>query len=61
MVVRTDMTPAAVTLTEPGTALVRRGDALTQTSRTAMQDAADPEDLTAAVRVLRSLLKVLER
>jgi DNA-binding MarR family transcriptional regulator len=50
----------AVTLTEAGTALVRRGDALTQTSRTALQDATDPGDLTAAVRVLRSLLKVLE-
>jgi DNA-binding MarR family transcriptional regulator len=50
----------AVTLTEAGTTLVRRGDALTQTSRTALQDATDPGDLTAAVRVLRSLLKVLE-
>ena len=29
-------------------------------SRAAMQDAADPEDLTAAIRVLRSLLKALE-
>ena len=50
----------AVTLTEAGTALVRRGDALTQASRAALQDAADPGDLAAAIRVLRSLLKVLE-
>jgi DNA-binding transcriptional LysR family regulator len=50
----------AVTLTEAGTVLVRQGDALTQTSRAAMQDAADPEDLTAAIRVLRSLLRVLQ-
>jgi DNA-binding MarR family transcriptional regulator len=50
----------AVTLTEAGTALVRRGDALTQASRTALQDAADPGDLAAALRVLRSLLKVLD-
>lgn len=50
----------AVTLTEAGTALVRRGDALTHASRAALHDAADPGDLTAAIRVLRSLLKVLE-
>ena len=50
----------AVSLTEAGTALVRRGDALTQTSRAALQDAADPGDLTAAIRVLGGLLKVLE-
>jgi DNA-binding MarR family transcriptional regulator len=50
----------AVTLTKAGTALVRRGDALTQTSRAALQDAANPGDLTVAIRVLRSMLKVLE-
>jgi len=50
----------AVTLTQAGTALVRQGDALTQTSRAAMQDAADPQDLTAAIRLLRSLLKALQ-
>jgi DNA-binding MarR family transcriptional regulator len=50
----------AVTLTEAGTVLVRRGAALTQASRAATRDAADPEDLAAAVRVLRGLLKVLE-
>jgi DNA-binding MarR family transcriptional regulator len=50
----------AVALTEAGTALVRHGDALTQTSRAALQDAANPGDLTTAIRVLRSLLKVLE-
>ncbi len=50
----------AVTLTEAGTALVRRGDALTQASRAALQDAAAPEDLAAAIRVLRGLLNVLE-
>jgi DNA-binding MarR family transcriptional regulator len=50
----------AVTLTEAGTALVRRGDALTETSRAALQDAADPADLAAAIRALRGLLQVLE-
>jgi DNA-binding MarR family transcriptional regulator len=50
----------AVTLTAAGTALVRRGDALTLAPRAALQDAADPGDLTAAIRVLRSLLKALE-
>jgi DNA-binding MarR family transcriptional regulator len=50
----------AVTLTEAGTDLVRRGDALTETSRAALQDAADPADLAAAIRALRGLLKVLE-
>jgi DNA-binding MarR family transcriptional regulator len=51
----------AVTLTQAGTALVRQGDALTQTPRAALQDATHPDDLTAAIRVLRSLLKALER
>jgi DNA-binding MarR family transcriptional regulator len=50
----------SVTLTEAGTTLVRHGDALTQTSRAVMRDTADPEDLTAAIRVLRSLLNELE-
>ena len=50
----------AVALTGAGTALVRQGDALTQTSRAAMQDAAGPEDLTVAIRVLGSLLKALD-
>ena len=50
----------AVTLTQAGTALVRQGDTLTQAPRAALQDATDPEDLTAAVRFLGSLLKVLE-
>jgi DNA-binding MarR family transcriptional regulator len=50
----------AVSLTEAGTALVRQGDALTQTSRDALRDAADPGDLAAAIRVLGSLLKELE-
>jgi DNA-binding MarR family transcriptional regulator len=49
----------AVALTDAGTALVRHGDTLTQTSRAAMRDAVDPEDLTAAIRVLGSLLKAL--
>jgi DNA-binding MarR family transcriptional regulator len=49
----------AVTLTEAGTALVRRGDALTETSRAALRDAADPADLAAAIRALRGLLQVL--
>jgi DNA-binding MarR family transcriptional regulator len=50
----------AVTLTEAGTALVRQGDALTEASRAALRDAADPPDLAAAIRALGSLLKVLE-
>ncbi len=50
----------AVALTEAGTALVRRGDALTQTSRAAMWDAIDPRELTAAVNVLRGLLRALD-
>ena len=50
----------AVALTGAGTALVRRGDALAQASQAAMLAAADPADLTAAVRVLGGLLRVLE-
>jgi DNA-binding MarR family transcriptional regulator len=50
----------AVSLTEAGTALVRRGDELTEASRVAMRDAADPADLVAAIRALRGLLTVLE-
>jgi DNA-binding MarR family transcriptional regulator len=50
----------AVTLTEAGTTLVRRGDALTQSSRAAVLDAIDPEDLTATIRVLDRLLTALE-
>ena len=49
----------AVALTEEGTALVRRGDALTQTSRDTMLDAIDPTELTAAVHVLGALLRAL--
>jgi DNA-binding MarR family transcriptional regulator len=49
----------AVALTEAGTALVRRGDALTQTSRAAMLDAIDPKELTASVHVLDALLRAL--
>jgi DNA-binding MarR family transcriptional regulator len=50
----------AVALTEAGTALVRRGDALTQTSRDTMLDAIDPKELTAAVHVLSTLLQALD-
>ena len=50
----------AVTLTAAGTALVRRGDALTEASRAALRDAADPPDLAAAIRALGRLLTVLE-
>lgn len=49
----------AVALTEAGTALVRRGDALAQRSQAAMLDAVDPADLAAAVRVLGGLLQAL--
>jgi DNA-binding MarR family transcriptional regulator len=50
----------AVALTEAGTALVRRGDALTQSSRAAMWDAIDSRELTAAVHVLGGLLRALD-
>lgn len=50
----------AVALTEAGTALVRKGDALTLTTRAAMQDEIDPRELTAAIRVLGGMLKALE-
>ena len=50
----------AVALTEAGTALVRRGDALSDTSRGAMLRALGAGELTAAVHVLRGLLSVLE-
>jgi DNA-binding MarR family transcriptional regulator len=50
----------AVALTEAGTALVRRGDALADRSRAAMLGAVDPADLSAALRVLRGLLQALE-
>lgn len=50
----------AVALTEAGTALVRRGDALGQAPRAAMLDAIDPAELKAAIRVLRGLLRALE-
>ena len=49
----------AVALTEAGTALVRRGDALAQTSRSTMVDAIDPNELTAAIHVLGDLLRAL--
>jgi len=51
----------AVGLTEAGMALVRRGDALTETSRAAMLDGIEPDELTAAVGVLHRMLEVLER
>jgi DNA-binding MarR family transcriptional regulator len=50
----------AITLTEAGTALVRRGDALFETSRGALLTAVDSRDLTSAVHVLGRLLSVLE-
>jgi DNA-binding MarR family transcriptional regulator len=50
----------AVALTETGTALVRQGDALFETSRGAMLGAVDPAELTSAVHVLGGLLSALE-
>jgi DNA-binding MarR family transcriptional regulator len=50
----------AVVLTEAGTALVRRGDALTQTSRITMLGVIDPKELTAAAHVLSTLLRALD-
>ena len=51
----------AVALTEAGTALVRRGDALLDPSRAAMLDAINPREIPAALHVLSSLLGALER
>jgi DNA-binding MarR family transcriptional regulator len=50
----------AVALTETGTALVRQGDVLSQTSRSAMLGAVDAMELTGAVHVLGGLLRALE-
>jgi DNA-binding MarR family transcriptional regulator len=49
-----------VALTPAGTALVRKGDALTEDSRRAMLDAVNPDELETAVRVLRALLQTME-
>jgi DNA-binding MarR family transcriptional regulator len=51
----------AVGLTEAGTALVRRGDELTQAARAAMLGSIEPDELTAAVGVLRRMLEALEQ
>jgi DNA-binding MarR family transcriptional regulator len=50
----------AVALTKAGTALVRRGDALMQGSRTAMLGALATADLQAVLGALRALLRTLE-
>ena len=50
----------AVALTQTGTALVRRGDALFEISRGAMLRAVDPSELTSAVHVLAGLLRALD-
>jgi DNA-binding MarR family transcriptional regulator len=50
----------AVALTKAGTALVRRGDALMQGSRTAMLGALAPAELQAVLGALRALLRTLE-
>jgi DNA-binding MarR family transcriptional regulator len=50
----------ALALTGAGTALVRKGDALSQGSSAALLDAIDPAELTAAQHVLRGLLAALE-
>jgi DNA-binding MarR family transcriptional regulator len=46
-------------LTEAGTALVRHGDALMETSRAAMLGAIDPRDLPAALRLLGRVVESL--
>jgi DNA-binding MarR family transcriptional regulator len=46
-------------LTEAGAALVRRGDALMETSRAAMLGAIDPRDLPAALRLLGRVVESL--
>jgi len=50
----------ALALTPEGTRIVRRGDALMRRSREAMETAIDPDDVDAALRVLRGLLGALE-
>ncbi len=50
----------SVALTDAGTALVRRGDALLHTSRAAMLAAINPDEVAAAVHVLGGLLGALE-
>ena len=50
----------AVALTAAGTALVRKGDALMQESRTAMLGAVTPNQLHAVVAALRALLLILD-
>src|SRR5580704_10076183 len=45
--------------TEAGAALVRRGDALMETSRAAMLGAIDPRDLPAALRLLGRVVESL--
>jgi DNA-binding MarR family transcriptional regulator len=50
----------AVALTEAGTALVRKGDAFTQSSRDAMLDGADPQELAATISLLRGMLRALD-
>ena len=50
----------AVALTAAGTALVRKGDALMQESRTAMLRAVTPTQLHAVVAALRALLLILD-
>ncbi len=49
-----------VALTSEGTALVRRGDALFEQSRAELLDAVEPQQLTAALRVLQGLRRTLE-
>jgi DNA-binding MarR family transcriptional regulator len=50
----------AVALTEAGTALVRKGDALAQSSRDAMLDGAEPQELAATINLLRGMLRALD-
>jgi DNA-binding MarR family transcriptional regulator len=50
----------AVSLTEAGTALVRKGDALSRPLRDGMLEGADPAQVTATIGLLRGLLAALE-
>jgi DNA-binding MarR family transcriptional regulator len=51
----------SVALTRSGAALVRKGDAILQDSRTATLGAVTPSELHAAIDALRAVMQTLER
>jgi DNA-binding MarR family transcriptional regulator len=50
----------SLALTRAGTALVRRGDKLTQRARAALADAIDPAELGVSLKVLSDVLQTLD-